>query len=170
MNRPPSPGQHCSTGRRSSAGSPDMACHGARETRESQPASGHETVRGVDYGREIELPESAARMSAAAAPPVLPRLQTESFATPVTSESKPAPAGAHATIVAPAPPVASPPAVHVAQAPAHVAQAPAHAAPAPNAPIAAAARNRDGVLEVPVRLPKGSTREIVLRIVLQIEE
>jgi hypothetical protein len=48
--------------------------------------------------------------------------------------------------------------------------APTHPAPvATHAPIHATPA-ADGALVVPVKLPKGATREIVLRIVLQVEE
>ena len=120
----------------------------SREARETTAPPMPETVRGVDYGREIELPDAAARMARPAdgpvAAPPMPRMQTESFATPV--EPRPVTRAA------------------VATAPAAAASAPAPMAAV--TPTAAA----DGALVVPVRLPKGASQEIVLRIILQVEE
>jgi hypothetical protein len=123
----------------------------AREARESTSPAMPETVRGVDYGREIELPDGAARMArpaeAPVAAPAMPRMQTETFTAPMPPASASRPA--------------------VAQAPAPVAApAPAHTAVAAVTP----APSSDGTLVVPVRIPKGATQEIVLRIVLQVEE
>jgi signal recognition particle receptor subunit beta len=106
----------------------------AREARESAVPASPETVRGVDYGREIELPDAAARMNRGAGPvaaPPMPRLETQSTAPQF-------------------PPRPTAPPMPAASAPASVGQ--------------------DGVMVVPVKLPKGATREIVLRIVLQVEE
>jgi len=47
---------------------------------------------------------------------------------------------------------------------------PAAVAPSAPAPAVHASPAQDGTLVVPVRIPRGATREIVLRIVLQVEE
>jgi len=134
----------------------------AREVRETSAPPMPETVRGVDYGREIELPDAAARMARPAdgqvvAAPPMPRLQTESSNVQTEPRPMPRPAPAPAAHPQPAAPAAHP------QVAAHAAHA--HAA-APATPVAAS----DGTLVVPVRLPKGASQEIVLRIVLKIEE
>ncbi len=124
-----------------------------REVRETPAPAMTETVRGVDYGREIELPDGAARMSAPAEAPKaaapMPRLQTETINPPPQFEKT-------ATVPVRTPmPTATP--------------IPPKAAPVAHAPVAATP-DADGTLVVPVKLPKGATHEIVLRIVLKVEE
>jgi len=119
-----------------------------REVRETSAPAMTETVRGVDYGREIEIPDGAARMAAPAeapkAPTPLPRLQTETINPPPQFEkTATVPVRAPMPIAAPTPPRAAP---------------------------VAATPDADGTLVVPVKLPKGATHEIVLRIVLKVEE
>ena len=130
------------------AAPPPPAHNITREVRETPAPAMPETVRGVDYGREIELPDGAARMTAPAEAPratqPLPRLQTETINPPAQFEKT-----ATVPVKAPAPSHAAPVATH----------APVRATPA-----------ADGTLVVPVKLPKGATHEIVLRIVLQVEE
>jgi hypothetical protein len=133
----------------------------AREARETPAPEMKETVAGMNYGREIELPSEAARAAAQTAPAPAPAAPAPRATVRMAREPEPA--------VASAPAPARPPAHAPAHAPSHAPAAePAHV----SAPAVAAkpAESPDGTLVVPVRLPKGATREIVLRIVLHVEE
>ena len=115
----------------------------AKETRELPVETG---VAGVDYGREIELPETI--------PPTAPTAPAAPTATAAAKRSAPPAERGEARPAAPAPPARS---------------TAAAATPAPAATPAAPARAVDGaatVHEIPVRLPKSGAREIVLRIVI----
>ena len=126
----------------------------AREAFQS-PAFEENGSEQVDYGREIELPEEipAPRASAApraqAAPPAAPAAPA-----PVREPSRPAPRAAVATPHAPAPPAPQ------AQAPA------ARSRPSIEALARVEAEARSDAVVVPITIPRGTSREIVLRIVI----
>jgi signal recognition particle receptor subunit beta len=152
----------------------------AREARETQPVEMRDTVGGLDYGREIELPGNT------------PKAAPHAPAAPAPA---PAPAAAPAPAHAPAPraavrlaPADAEPAM--ASAPARTRQAQPAPAPAPTpapssfsapmgnpAPAAAAAHaaapeagREKGTLVIPVKIPKSGVQEVVVRILLQMEE
>jgi signal recognition particle receptor subunit beta len=158
----------------------------AREAQESV-AFEAPAPTGVDYGREISLPDQipprapelvakapapapqpvAATVSRAAAPPA-----------PLAPGEAPAPRREPAARVAPAPARPEPAPLRAEPAPSRAEAAPSRAEAAPNraeaAPSRAEAANgrpdAQGAIVVPVKLPKGMTREIVVRIVISNED
>ncbi len=115
----------------------------ARET----AAAGSEVAAGLDYGREINLPgEAAPRLKAVAAAAGIP-----------AAPRKPSPQG-NGSSPASAPAPASAPTIEAHPAQAVEAQ-----------PAQATAEPASDEITVPVTVPRGAAREIVLRIVLKVE-
>jgi signal recognition particle receptor subunit beta len=145
----------------------------AREAQESV-AFEAPTPSGVDYGREISLPDQIpprAPEPVAKAPAPAPAPQPVA-ATVSRAAAPPAPL---APGEAPAP--RREPAARVAPAP-RPEPAPLRAEPTPSRPETAPSRveaangrtDAQGAIVVPVKLPKGMTREIVVRIVISNED
>jgi signal recognition particle receptor subunit beta len=134
----------------------------------------------IDYGREIELPGT--QPVAHAAPPTLapaPRQFTPAEAPVPVAASTPAapasaPVSASAAHVSPAPAPAPAPVVHASRAPEHrPTPEPAPQARTAVAPVAAPAAEVSGngrpvPVVIPVKLQKGGTYEIVIR--LEVED
>jgi signal recognition particle receptor subunit beta len=120
--------------------------------REAAETGGDDDPNGVDYGREIELPGDVA---------AAPRVTAAMSAMATSATTRPSEASRPS---APAP-QASAPAPSPAPAAAPAATAVRH--PEPAAPGTAGAAGE--ALVVPVTIPRGTTREIVLRIVLRVE-
>jgi signal recognition particle receptor subunit beta len=116
--------------------------------REAQVTTARPTDTGLDYGREIELPSTPAPAPVASAP----RFQTSNTPSMATVPPRRAPVSA--------PVAAQPaPAVRVEDAPSPYAVGEIESRPGPGA--------RE--LVVPITLPKGTSHEIVLKIVLKVE-
>ena len=103
-----------------------------------------ESAGGLDYGREIELPDSI--------PPATRGRGAPSHAAPAPAAAKAAP-GRRAADVAP-------------EAPARLTGATTRGGAAP----ARVEAEPNGAVVVPVQIPKGASREIVLRIVITTED
>lgn len=136
------------------------------------PLSGSDESR-IDYGREIELPGSipALAPSAPSAPPVFapqasapaPAPQPVSVATPA------APSPAFASVAAAPAPVASAPGAQPAPAP--VAAAPATVQRIEATAVATTSANGEvAQVVVPVKVLKGGTYEIVIKLQLEVQD
>ncbi len=149
---------------------PAHAIHHEAQTTPAPVVGGDETR--IDYGREIELPGSitAAHATTAATAP------RPAAAAPVAASTPAPPSGiaAAASATQPAAPAPAPHAQPEARSATATAPAPAPApapTPAPATASAAPAPSSNGhhtQLVVPVRIPKGGTYEIVIR--LQVDE
>ena len=133
--------------------------------REAQQTAAHEPAQlgGIDYGREIQLPGDRGSEPAPHADPVA---VTPAARAPEPIAAQPAPARSSGWAGGPAagPAIAS-------QAMRAPSGASAHAVSAMPAPPAARASNGEpevvgGTVTVPVKIPRGGTREIVLRIIV----
>jgi signal recognition particle receptor subunit beta len=134
-----------------------------REAQETTEAPITPGIGSVDYGREIELPETIPPTTASAPPPPPRR---SAAAPPERGEMRPVTASAPTPRPAAAEPAPSPrPAISEPAPSPRTSVAESAPAPAAKTPSAAAS-----VHEIPVRLPKSGTREIVLRIVISTDD
>ncbi len=123
----------------------------------------------VDYGREISLPGDGPAM--APPPPAPPRVERLQVDPPATFTPPPAPARApaHAAPAPPAPPEHRMP-MGAPAAPAPRPPAPGVHPVAPQPVVVEGATLTGDTMVVPIPLPRGGPREIVLKIVLKLED
>ena len=158
----------------------------AREAQETAAPLQSAPIGELDYGREIQLPGAMAAVVAPSTPVLAPEPVAVAAPSPTASRAVAEQATAPPAAVAQrggewkATPIpqASTPAAPAPSAPSPAPAVPTMTMPAPKAePVSREVRTQVGangdapeaqasVLEVPVRIPRSGTREIVLRIVL----
>lgn len=123
----------------------------AKEAQQTASADPHPPVGGLDYGRELDLPD------------VIPPRAAPARTAPAPAQAPAAPVGA-ARKAAPTPLAPS-------EAPAPRREAPRAAAPQRSDDTnGRTEESSSGVMVVPIKVPRGGAREIVLRIIISSED